>query len=364
MISNRYFNHSINKFQKSNNIKIDNYCDIDSIYQNPEYQQCSIINQIADYNLFGDKYTHYDIINNYNPNTPSLLPTYLFTYTDLTTNQMIYNKINNLFKSNQKIWILKPRNDYGRHGVTIVKSIKDILNFIKKEGLKGNVVSLWILQKYVENPLLLDGLKFHFRIYTLLNIKSNQEIEIYLYKKGFIYTAGQPYNKYSNDLTSHLSGEDNPNRVIVFSPIHPLFKKVFPSMIELVKENIIPVLPYVTCPNDSGNCFKFLGLDVLIDENYQLYLAEINARLISLKYPPPGFKDGFYRDILNIVILNKKPKNMIKVFNYKKYNKKNVIIEGFTSCTPCLMKYLYIIVFILILTVFLIYIKRMIFNSA
>lgn len=353
MISNRYFNNSIKKFIKNNNnIQIDNYCDLDSIYQNPYYKNCGIINQIGDYNLFGDKYTHYDIINNHNPNTPSLLPTYLFTYSNLITNPTIYNKINHLFNHITPIWILKPRNDYGRHGVTIVRNIKDILRILNKSNKKDE----WIIQKYIENPLLLKGVKFHFRIYTLLNIKQNQEIEIYLYKKGFIYTAGKKYNKNSNDLTSHLSGEDNPNRVIVFSPNHPLFNKVFPSMIELVKENIIPVLPFVTCPNKSGNCFKFLGLDVLIDENYKLYLAEINARLISLKYPPKGFKDDFYRDILNIVLFNKKTQNM-KLISTHPHN----LIEGLSSssCKPCLMNYLY--VFILILTLF--FVIKLILNK-
>ena len=64
----------------------------------------------------------------------------------------------------------------------------------------------------------------------------------------------------------------------------------------------------IICPNNK-NCYKFLGFDILIDENYDLYLAEINARLISLKYPPPGFKEDLYNSILNTVYKNN-PINM------------------------------------------------------
>lgn len=335
-INNRYFNTSIQSYLDKHTIK-NVYCDLDSMEQ---YPQCDIINQIQDYNLFGDKYTHYQIIYNHNPNTPSLLPTYLF-------DRKTINTIQPLFISNT-IWILKPRNDYGRHGVTIVRDFKQV-----KQHLIQNKNQEWILQKYVKNPLLLkhgiygtkQGFKFHFRIYVLLNINGNQQ-QVYLYKKGFIYTAGQKYDTNSNDLTSHLSGEDNPNRVIVFSPSHPLFQTIYPKMIDLVKDNIIPVLPYVKCPILNKNCFKFLGLDVLIDNHSQLYVAEINARLISLKYPPPYFKDEFYHNILDIVLRHKQSTLFTKVYD------NNNLVEGFQNCNSYTIL---IIIIIILLSIKLIY---------
>ena len=312
IVNNRYFNNSINYFFNKQNLNSKNiYCDIDSLNQYPNYKKCSIINQIENYNVFGDKYTHYHLLMKHNNNSKYLLETYLF---DINTIQKIKNKINKY-----SIWIIKPRNDYGRKGVNIVRNYNDIYNWIKKEKSQQ-----WILQKYIDNPLLLDKKKFHIRIYVIINKKNNQ-LQFFVYKKGFIYTSGNKYDKYSNDLNSHLSGEDNPSRVSVFEPKHPLYNIIWEQIKDLVLKCIVPIYPYVKCPNINQHCYKFLGLDILIDEKYNLYLAEINSRLISLKYPPKNFKNDLYLDILNTVYLNKS--KMMELV----YSNQNNIIENFQN---------------------------------
>ena len=39
----------------------------------------------------------------------------------------------------------------------------------------------------------------------------------------------------------------------------------------------------------------------MVDADFKVHLLEINARTISLKYPPPQFKKLMYYDILNCI---------------------------------------------------------------
>ena len=338
IINNRYFNDSINYFFNKNNLNSKNiYCDIDSLNQYPNYQKCNIINQIQNYNIFGDKYTHYYLLMKNNKKSKYLLETYLF---DINNIQKIKNKINKY-----SIWIIKPRNDYGRKGVNIIRNYNDIYKWIQKEKSQQ-----WILQKYIDNPLLLNKKKFHIRIYVIIN-KKNKKINFFVYKKGFIYTAGKKYNKYSNDLNSHLSGEDNPNRVSLFDTKHPLYNIIWKQIKDLILKCIVPIYPYVKCPNINDHCYKFLGIDILIDQKYNLYLAEINSRLISLKYPTKNFKNELYLDILNTIYFNK-TKMMELVYT----NQNNTIIENFKN-----QKFNIIVIYIIIIFIIII-ITKIIFH--
>ena len=296
--NNRYFNKYIHDFfGKNSTIKTNHtICDVDSMDQCKNISNVDYINHITDYNIFGDKYRHYDLLLEklgYRPKF--ILKTHLF-------NKNNVDKLDSIVRS-KKIWIIKPQNDYGRHGVKIVRNMDDIKEWINRNNKFDN----WILQEYVDQPLLLDGKKFHFRIYCLIN-KNGDKIKLYAYKKGFIYTAGSNYNVNEINDKSHLSGEDNKTRVIVFDSNHELFPKIWNKIKNVLKMSVSPLYDKIICPNNK-HCYKFLGFDILIDENYDLYLAEINARLISLKYPPNGFKRDLYNSILNTVYLNN-PVNM------------------------------------------------------
>ena len=296
--NNRYFDNSIKTFfDKNPRIKENNsICDVDAIQQCPNSGNVNYINHITDYNIFGDKYRHYDLLLKklgYRPNF--ILKTYLF-------NRNNVKKLGQVVKT-KNIWIIKPQNDYGRHGVKIVRTLEDIINWIGNDEKHSD----WILQEYVDKPLLINNKKFHFRIYCLI-CKTGNDIKLYAYKKGFIYSAGSDYNTDTIDDKIHLSGEDNKGRVTVFDNNHPLYPKIWNKVKNVLNMSVNPLYDEIICPNNK-NCYKFLGFDILIDENYNLYLAEINARLISLKYPPAGFKEDLYNSILNTVYKNN-PTNM------------------------------------------------------
>ena len=76
-------------------------------------------------------------------------------------------------------------------------------------------------------------------------------------------------------------------------------------MCHIVQDTIMSVQNEIMCPNrtrDGYKCFKLLGYDILCDQNFQLYLGEINARRITFKYPPEWMKKQLYNNLLDIVL--------------------------------------------------------------
>ena len=103
-----------------------------------------------------------------------------------------------------------------------------------------------------------------------------------------MYYAKQPYRVPTSsdhqDLSIHLSGEDSPSQVELFAEGTEVYEKIWESIGHLINNTISPLSALAACPNASF-CFKLFGLDILVDNAYKVYLAEINARLISIKYP-------------------------------------------------------------------------------
>lgn len=332
-IINDYFNKK-KKWKKKKNKKYVNYADLN--YTNKDYKcnNCKIINQFDNIDLLGNKIFQYNNFIKFYGIKPYFIP---ITYKLNISNLNNYHK---LFHNNKK-WIIKPTNSLSRNGIKVVNN----LNILKKWITLNNKWDEWLIQEYINNPLLLNGRKFHFRVYVIL-IKNNKKIQIFMYHKGFMYTANTKYNN-SIDNNTTLSGENNKNNIYLFPDdfikhfgVISYYKYIIPQFKKIIKRCIYPVIDTIQCPNKNINnykCFKLLGFDILIDKNYKLYLAEINARNISYKYPPKNFLNIFYSNVLNL-ILKKKRKNFI--FIAQIYNTNLIYI-------------LYVIILIIILIILL-----------
>ena len=93
------------------------------------------------------------------------------------------------------VWILKPVGLSRGRGISMVDCISDVAY--------GEQM---VIQKYVPNPLLLDGYKFDLRIYVL--VTSFQPLEAFLYREGFGRFATEPYSLAPADrhnLFAHLT---------------------------------------------------------------------------------------------------------------------------------------------------------------
>jgi hypothetical protein len=280
-------------------------CDIDFHHQN-KILDCRIISQIDGVELLGNKKHQYRLMELGKPNSiGDYIPrTYIF-------NTQTIRNLAPVFKKSRGKFIVKPDNSLCRQGITIITRYNQLYNYINKSVLRGD----WILQDYVEHPLLYNNRKFHFRIYALL-VRDSKDLKVYIYNKSFMYFANNKYKINTVDNESHLSGESSPDNVKVYPEdfagyfgdqylmvINEQFRKIVMNTIE-------PSAIYLKCSNDripGHKAFKLIGYDILIDKYNKCYLAEINVRQISLKYPPPGFRETLYTHLLDTIHYPEKP---------------------------------------------------------
>ena len=273
-----------------------------------------------------------------------------------------------------KKWIIKPENGLSRRGISVINNWLELRDYINKTHIND-----WVLQEYIGNPLLLNKKKFHFRVYAIF-IKTENNVSVYIKNNGFIYTANKEYLEVMNDNDRLLSGESSKDNVYYFPKdiinlvgIQNYRKYIFPQFIKIVKETIFSTIDTLKCPNlknKNHKCFKIFGYDILIDNNLKCYLAEINARNISYKYPSKNFIKTFYDDILKLVLSNKslsnkELKSMNLPFERLIYKKDNDLIEEFKeNSNPHKLllndsrRNIYFIIVILLLIFFIIIINK------
>jgi len=178
------------------------------------------------------------------------------------------------------IRILKPLNGFSGLGITIIKTKKEIELWLK-EHIKYKE---WILQDYLQNPDLKDGLKFHLRVLLLVKVEKNKPIEVYISNYKLYVTA---YVKYENNdwlnKEIHDTHYKSTKREMIFpeeipdnwnknditkaiSDMNQIFIKVFNNQINFHPEW------------NAKNGFEIFGADIMFS-NKKPYLLEINAKI-------------------------------------------------------------------------------------
>lgn len=217
-------------------------------------------------------------------------------------------------------WIVKPCNSSQGKGIFMLDSLSSL------PSIEGCVVS-----RYINNPLLINDLKFDLRIYVL--ITSYDPLKIYIYDEGLTRFASEPYNastkasKYSF-LTNYSINKKNEKFVQNSDwkednighkwSLSGLFRKLsengvdtvglMSKIYDLVIKTILSVeVPVVAMARKLGvgknNCFDLLGFDILIDSEFKPWLLEVNLSP-SLATDSPldlRIKGSLIADTLNIV---------------------------------------------------------------
>ncbi len=90
----------------------------------------------------------------------------------------------------KQLWIVKPAGSSQGRGIFITSRMSEI-------PTKTQMVAC----KYIDNPLLINGLKFDLRIYVA--ITSINPLRIYIYEEGLARFATQPYESAYTQNTSN-----------------------------------------------------------------------------------------------------------------------------------------------------------------
>lgn len=189
----------------------------------------------------------------------------------------------------RNVWIVKPGGKSRGREIFLHSGLEEIKRRI-------SVKQTWIVQKYIENPLLIHNRKFDIRQWVL--ISSFSPLTVWFYEDCYLRFSAEPYDicdfdnkfahltnnsvvKYSENFSescefagcmwacaqfrefiNSLCGKD------VYSvSIRPAIQEIVLSAIQSVQKSVTP----------RANSFELLGFDLMIDQDLRPWLLEANT---------------------------------------------------------------------------------------
>jgi len=193
------------------------------------------------------------------------------------------------------IWILKPSVTNKGADISVLRDWDAVLDALEQVP----DIREWVLQRYIERPLLVSGHKFHLRVYTL----ATGALKVYCFDRILMLLAARQYDVNDlDDIYKHLTNTarsaeeasfDEEKFVMLLDDLpahlpsdHPMPAQVVPTIISHVHQIIHDLFSAFeneyTVFSPMSNCFELYGLDFLVDQTFGLHLLEIN--------PGPDFK--------------------------------------------------------------------------
>ena len=99
-------------------------------------------------------------------------------------------RIKKKYKVQKNIWIIKPGENTNRgNGINVCSTLHEIKSIISKAAVNPLTKDrTFIIQKYIDNPLLINNRKFDFRCYGMLTC-INGMLKGYFYNDAYIRTS-------------------------------------------------------------------------------------------------------------------------------------------------------------------------------
>ncbi|XP_037034971.1 tubulin glycylase 3B-like [Bradysia coprophila] len=211
---------------------------------------------------------------------------------------VIYRKCKKVWKDFENdgfynLWLLKPARGSLGNGIKLFDEDVDILcHATNNKNLK------YLVQKYIERPMLIYNTKFDLRQYFLL-VHHATGIHLWMYKKSYLKFSTKLYDPLNYKVSIHITNtavqskysiDKNRSRNIpqcnewssdrFLAYLNKQNKstlwdnKIYPAM----KQNIIAtVSASVEFTVIQPNHFQLYGCDFVIDENHNPILLEING---------------------------------------------------------------------------------------
>ncbi len=225
-----------------------------------------------------------------------------------------------------QIWIMKPACKAQGRGIFLISSIEQVTKWKNSlTGTQDNLVNeIYVIQKYLMNPLLIGGKKFDMRIYSMVN--SYNPLTIWLYRTGFARFTHARYNnsfdqlenqyihltnvavqKTCGDYSGVTGGKWNlRNLKLYLYTVYP--KERVETLFEKIQGIIIKSIKSVSklIVNDKHS-FELYGFDIIINDNLEPILLEVNANssLSANTESDNKLKVKMLDDMLSIIDLEK-----------------------------------------------------------
>jgi hypothetical protein len=162
---------------------------------------------------------------------------------------------------------------------------------------KENVmVNSFIIQKYIERPMLIESRKFDVRVWVLLS----HELDCFFFKEGYLRTSSSAYEIDPNNVDNkfvHLTNnavqkfaqnygnfEDGnqmsfPAFQLYLNLHHPhirMCEDLVPQMKALIKKSMLAVRKKVNMEG-RRHSMEIFGYDFIIDADFNVWLIEVNT---------------------------------------------------------------------------------------
>ena len=186
----------------------------------------------------------------------------------------------------RNIWIVKPGRKSRGRDISLFDNLENIKKYTQNP-------QKWVVQKYIENPLLVLGKKFDIRQWVL--VSCGQPLTIWIFSRSYLRFAVENYEGTSlNNLFVHLTNNSISKNSAKFgnSGIEGCMwhseqfeeflsqsygenvwkNRLYPRIKEIVKNSLIAVGPLGKKKN-----FELLGYDFMVDQELQVWLIEVNS---------------------------------------------------------------------------------------
>ncbi|OMJ68400.1 hypothetical protein SteCoe_34156 [Stentor coeruleus] len=198
----------------------------------------------------------------------------------------------------KSVWIIKPGENTNRgNGIVICDSLLKIKEEIKSNPFPETGDHTYIIQKYIENPFLVNKRKFDIRLYTLIT-STNGIAQAYFYQEGYIRTSSKDYNRKAIDNKFiHLTNDavqkkaddygkfENGNKMSYkdfqkYLDNKRIPKNFFYDILPNIKKIVLDTIKASFLDLDKRkrtHTFEIFGYDFLLDSDLRPWLLEINT---------------------------------------------------------------------------------------
>jgi hypothetical protein len=177
----------------------------------------------------------------------------------------------------------------GGEGIVYVTNKEELTEFTnavkRRKQSKDKGTKDYLVSKYIRNPMLIEGKKFHLRMYFMVCMRPNHKSDWFLFEEGKIITAELPYkdadymNKKIHD--THFKSTKK-NRLFPESRELGLSdkeaKNIMQQMREVLRCAYDVYKPHIASTRESKYGFEVFGCDFMVTSDTDVKLLEINAR--------------------------------------------------------------------------------------
>jgi len=199
----------------------------------------------------------------------------------------------------RNVWILKPASFSNRgSNIEVVDSCEKVKAIVSGTSKHSS----WIVQKYIEKPLLIHGRKFDIRVLVLVvPSPPTKTFKAYFWKHSYVRTTSKQYTLSDiSDREVHLTNDAIQKHGNSYGKYEagnkmtlPQFEeylsecdhcreesvvehKMIPRMKELIAESLHAVKDTIN-PNGQEYCFEQFGYDFMVSDQNEVCLLEVNS---------------------------------------------------------------------------------------